>query len=106
VVPLEGRLPREGDSRALGHDHGSIRGLLATRGGIAPSVRSRGNLALTRIEREDISRGIACGAKDAQKEQNCECTVAVAAMRQRRFYRVMCVAGRAKSGNSAPGNDC
>src|ERR1039457_972051 len=36
-------------ARAFGRDHGSIRGLLARRGGIAPSVRSRGNLALTLI---------------------------------------------------------
>jgi IS30 family transposase len=48
-------------ARAFGRDHGSIRGLLARRGGIAPSVRTRGSLALTLIEREDISRGIASG---------------------------------------------
>jgi IS30 family transposase len=48
-------------ARAFGRDHGSIRGLLARRGGIAPSVRTRGSLALTLIEREDISRGIAAG---------------------------------------------
>ena len=46
-------------ARAFGRDHGSIRGLLARRGGIAPSVRTRGSLTLTLIEREDISRGIA-----------------------------------------------
>jgi IS30 family transposase len=48
-------------ARAFGRDHGSIRGLLARRGGIAPSVRTRGSLALTLIEREDISRGIVSG---------------------------------------------
>jgi len=48
-------------ARAFGRDHGSIRGLLARRGGIAPSVRTRGCLTLTLIEREDISRGIAAG---------------------------------------------
>jgi hypothetical protein len=42
-------------------DHGSIRNLLAQRGGIVPSVRTRAILALTLVEREDISRGIACG---------------------------------------------
>lgn len=51
---------REG-ARAFGRDHGSIRGLLARRGGIAPRVRTRGSLALTLIEREDISRGNASG---------------------------------------------
>lgn len=48
-------------ARAFGRDHGSIRGLLARRGGIAPSVRIRGCVALTLKEREDISRGIASG---------------------------------------------
>jgi len=48
-------------ARAFGRDHGSICSLLARRGGIAPSVRTRGSSALTLIEREDISRGIASG---------------------------------------------
>ena len=48
-------------ARAFGRDHGSIRGLLARRGGIAPSIRTRGSVALTLVEREDISRGIASG---------------------------------------------
>jgi IS30 family transposase len=48
-------------ARAFGRDHGSIRSLLAQRGGIVPSVRTRASLALTLIEREDISRGIASG---------------------------------------------
>jgi len=48
-------------ARTFGRDHGSIRGLLARRGGIAPRVRIRGSLALPLIEREDISRGIASG---------------------------------------------
>jgi IS30 family transposase len=48
-------------ARAFGRDHGSIGSLLARRGGIAPHVRSRRSTALTLIEREDISRGIASG---------------------------------------------
>ena len=48
-------------ARAFGRDHGSIRGLLARRGGIAPSARTRGILTLTLTEREDISRGVAAG---------------------------------------------
>jgi IS30 family transposase len=48
-------------ARAFGRDHGSIRGLLARRGGIAPSARTRGILTLTLVEREDISRGVAAG---------------------------------------------
>jgi IS30 family transposase len=45
--------------RALRCDHGSIRNLLAQRGGIDPSTRRRARQALTLAEREDISRGIA-----------------------------------------------
>src|ERR1035438_2371332 len=48
-------------ARAFGRDPGSIRSLLARRGGIAPSIRTRGSVALTLVEREDISRGIASG---------------------------------------------
>ena len=46
-------------ARALRCDHGSIRNLLAQRGGIGPSIRRRAKQALTLVEREDISRGIA-----------------------------------------------
>lgn len=46
-------------ARALRCDHGSIRNLLAQRGGIGPSTRHRAKQALTLAEREDISRGIA-----------------------------------------------
>lgn len=46
-------------ARALRCDHGSIRNLLAQRGGIGPSIRHRAKRALTLTEREDISRGIA-----------------------------------------------
>ena len=46
-------------ARALRWDHGSIRNLLAQRGGIGPSIRRRARQALTLAEREDISRGIA-----------------------------------------------
>jgi IS30 family transposase len=46
-------------ARALRCDHGSIRNLLAQRGGIGPSIRHRAKQALTLAEREDISRGIA-----------------------------------------------
>jgi len=47
--------------RALGKEHHVIHLLLARHGGIAPPVRRRGQRALTLAEREDISRGIACG---------------------------------------------
>src|SRR5438309_6074691 len=47
--------------RALGKEHAVIHFLLARHGGIAPAVRRRSRLALTLAEREDISRGIACG---------------------------------------------
>ena len=48
-------------ARAFGRDHGSIRSLLLQQGGIAPAPRSRACIALTLVEREDISRGIAAG---------------------------------------------
>ena len=45
--------------RAFDKPHTSIRCLLLPRGGIPPAIRRRSRLALTRSEREDISRGIA-----------------------------------------------
>src|SRR5487761_541644 len=45
--------------RAYGRPHPTMRKLLLPRGGIAPIARRRSRLALTRAEREDISRGIA-----------------------------------------------
>jgi IS30 family transposase len=45
--------------RAYGKPHNSIRCFLLRRGGIPPAARRRSRLALTRAEREDISRGIA-----------------------------------------------
>jgi IS30 family transposase len=48
--------------RALGKDHVVIHFLLARRGGMAPAARRRSLRTLTRTEREDISRGIACGS--------------------------------------------
>jgi transposase, IS30 family len=48
--------------RAYGKPHTSIRCFLLRRGGISPAARRRSRLALTRAEREDISRGIASGS--------------------------------------------
>ena len=48
--------------RAFDKPHTSIRCLLLPRGGIPPAIRRRSRLALTRSEREDISRGIASGS--------------------------------------------
>jgi IS30 family transposase len=45
-------------SRALAKNPGSIHGVLALRGGIAPPVRKRSARALTRGQREEISRGL------------------------------------------------
>src|ERR1017187_6699938 len=47
--------------RAFGKNHGSIRFLLAQRGGIVPAARRRSLRTLTLAEREDVSRGIASG---------------------------------------------
>src|ERR1700758_2871631 len=48
--------------RALGKNNVVIHLLLKRHGGIAPSLRRRSPSALTLAEREDISRGIACGS--------------------------------------------
>src|ERR1700732_4746891 len=48
--------------RAFGKDHVSIQFMLSQHGGVGPAGRPRSLLALTRAEREDISRGIACGS--------------------------------------------
>ena len=48
--------------RIYGKWHNSIRCVLLPRGGIPPAARRRSRLALTLSEREDISRGIACGS--------------------------------------------
>jgi Helix-turn-helix domain len=48
--------------RALGKDHGSIHFLLSQHGGIVPAIRRRSDRTLTLAEREEISRGLACGS--------------------------------------------
>src|ERR1035441_4448091 len=48
--------------RVFGKDHVSIQFMLAQHGGIAPAARRRSPLTLTLAERENISRGIACGS--------------------------------------------
>jgi len=48
--------------RAFDKPHSCIRCLLLPRGGIAPALRRRSRLVLSRAEREDISRGIASGS--------------------------------------------
>jgi IS30 family transposase len=48
--------------RVFGKDHVSIQFMLAQHGGIAPASRRRPPLTLTLGERENISRGIACGS--------------------------------------------
>ena len=48
-------------SRAMNRKPGTIHGLLASRGGVAPAPRRRSAKALTFAEREEISRGLASG---------------------------------------------
>ena len=53
--------PMRDIGRALRVDHGSVRNVLCIYGGIVPAVRQRSRMALTLVERESISRGIASG---------------------------------------------
>ncbi|MGC8484919.1 MAG: IS30 family transposase [Candidatus Baltobacteraceae bacterium] len=53
-------------ARALEKNVGSIFGVLRLRGGIAPPQRKRSQRALTRGDREDISRGLAAGLSQRQ----------------------------------------
>src|ERR1039458_5407207 len=48
--------------RVFGKDHVSIQFMLAQHGGIDPAARRRSPLTLTLADRENISRGIACGS--------------------------------------------
>jgi hypothetical protein len=48
--------------RAFDRPHTSIHCLLSYHGGIVPAVRRRSVLALSAVEREDISRGLASGS--------------------------------------------
>jgi IS30 family transposase len=48
--------------RAFGKEHTSIHCVLSHHGGIVPATRRRSLLALTVVEREDISRGLASGS--------------------------------------------
>jgi IS30 family transposase len=50
-----------GIGHALDRGRSAIHYVVRCRGGIAPAVRRRSRLALTLVEREDISRGIAVG---------------------------------------------
>ena len=45
----------------FGRSHTSIRNILARTGGIRPASRQRSRLALTLVEREEISRGVVAG---------------------------------------------
>src|SRR6187397_244176 len=52
--------------RALGKHAGSVHGVVASNGGIAPLARCRSRLALNLAEREEISRGLAVSASMRQ----------------------------------------
>lgn len=57
---------RQGESlqaiaRLFDRNHSTIGGILARTGGIQPPPRRRSDLALTLIEREEISRGLMAG---------------------------------------------
>jgi IS30 family transposase len=64
--------------RALGKNNVVIHLLLKRHGGIAPPIRRRSPSSLTLTEREDISRGIACGSsirRIAQGLHRCASTI-------------------------------
>jgi IS30 family transposase len=61
--------------RAFDKPHSCIRAVLLPRGGIPPIARRRSRLALTLAEREDISRGIACGSSIREIASRFERTV-------------------------------
>ena len=46
------------NARLFDRGHGSIQKILRATGGIRPAVRKRSRLALTLVEREEISRGL------------------------------------------------
>src|ERR1700686_3055343 len=48
--------------RVFGKSHVSIHFMLSQHGGIVPATRRRSLVTLTLAEREDISRGMACGS--------------------------------------------
>jgi IS30 family transposase len=48
-------------SRALAKNPGSVHGVLSSNGGICPRPRKRSPRALSRLQREEISRGLASG---------------------------------------------
>ena len=52
--------------RALGKHAGSVHGVVASNGGIAPLARCRSRLALNLAEREEISRGLAASVSMRQ----------------------------------------
>jgi IS30 family transposase len=52
--------------RALGKHAGSIHGVLSSNGGFIPPARKRSRWALTLVEREEISRGMASDASIRQ----------------------------------------
>jgi len=61
--------------RAFGKSRVSIHFMLSQHGGIAPTVRRRLLRSLTLAEREDISRGIACGSSIRDIAKGLERTV-------------------------------
>jgi DNA-binding CsgD family transcriptional regulator len=57
---------RQGDSlqmtaQLFGRNHSSVQGILAATGGIRPAQRCRSRLALTLVEREELSRAVVAG---------------------------------------------
>ena len=48
-------------ARSLERGHSAVQGMLSRTGGIRPAAKRRSRLALTLVEREEISRGVAAG---------------------------------------------
>jgi hypothetical protein len=64
--------------RALGKEHVVLQLLLKRPGGIAPPLRRRSRISLTLAERENISRGIACGSPIRETNKSLQRAVSTA----------------------------
>src|SRR5450755_4062680 len=80
--------------RAFDKPHSSIRCLLLPRGGIPPQARRRSRLALTRAEREDISRGLASGSSIREIARDLDRAASTVGAAEQQFFSIPDLANR------------